>query len=189
MYWVLPLDPKHFTCIVSCDTTIQSVIPNRRWEELRLKKREVTTQSWYWRCCCHSSEGPSRNKILSERIRISNSNREEWPGQGRFWSILAWATQPTTWIPWDRDGNLSLSVNISEVWVPQPAVDMQLPSSKNKTPKISHISRLELLRHTNISSSDTCSWCGKQKRERKRERMANKRRGFKKVGKKREIPN
>lgn len=45
-------------------------------------------------------------------------------------------------------------VNVSEVWVPQPAADMQLPSSKNKTPEISHIILLELWTHISISSPE-----------------------------------
>lgn len=138
---------------------------------LRLKEEKSPAQFRDWRQCYHSSAGPPINKILPERIRVSNSNTEEWPSQRRFWSLPAWTTQPVIWIPRDRGGNLSQSVNTSEVWVLQPAVDMQLPNSKNKTPKISHIILLELLTHTSISSPEMHSWCSQKERGKKRRRF------------------
>ena len=91
--------------------------------------------------------------------------------------VTAWTTQPVTWIPWDRWKLLPVYKH-TEVWIPQPAVDTQLPSSKNKTPEISHIILLEPWTHTHTSFPEMCSWCN-EIRERQRGRGGD----SKKIGK------
>lgn len=121
---------------------------------LRLKEEKSSAQVRNWRQRNHSSGGPPINKLLSESTRVSNSNGKEGPNQGTFWSLYSQSYPTCNLDPLRQRWKPLPVVNVSEVWVPQPAADMQLPSSKNKTPEISHIILLELWTHISISSPE-----------------------------------
>lgn len=145
-----------------------NIMPNFQTGRLSLKEGKSPSQVRGWRQCCHSRGGLFMKKILSES-RVHSPNRKEWSSQGRFLRLLALMARAPTWVPGDRGRSLSQSANISEVQVSQPAVDMQLPSSKNKIPEISHIILLELLTHIRISSPEMHFWCSENKRGKEEE--------------------
>lgn len=169
--------PEHLLCTPSISYALShlalkatpNIMPNFQTGRLRLKEGKSPSQVRGWRQCCHSSGGLFMKKIILSESRVHSPNRKEWSSQGRFLRLLALMARAPTWVPGDRGRSLSQSANISEVQVSQPAVDMQLPSSKNKIPEISHIILLELLTHIRISSPEMHFWCSKNKRGKEEE--------------------